>query len=416
MGTAIILRGKAERSSLLDEIASFSRAVSGAFRASETRAEDEQGRPLLVLAIHPAAEPVRIVDLGAGELTIEASTGTAGPGYHEYITELLRGMAEAFGILWTSITDESGYFESRDRKALEEAILIWLQTTAHEALALHARGMKGLQLSLPEGTVFEHEGLIATPMGPRDHAWLAKTAKEPRQGIDVFPWWESGQVASTLRGAALSAMWIDVRWRRPLVTAERELFERILGWLDHGESLEPDADWPWREQSELLEFLGEESLRATRVHLRASALPPAVPLGYRRSPVRVSLSGGWSMRIPGEFAERWEEPGAWVGWDANRSLWFSSVEVHGATSSEAAIEALPPLEGEGELMASEHGELLSLARFEHGEEEDGTPVIQLRAQSVFGSHAAIGTFILLREEDRDWALETWGTGAYIATH
>jgi hypothetical protein len=415
MSTAIILRGKAERPSLLDDIESLSSSVPGAFRASIARTADEQGRPLLVLAIHPAAEPVRVVDLGQCEVAIEANTGTAGPGYHEYITEFLRGMAEALGITWTSITDECGYFESRDRKALEEATLIWLRTTALEALALHARGMKGLQLSLPEGTVFEHDGIIATPMGPRDHAWLTKTAKDPRHGIDLFPWWESGQGAATLRGAALSAMWIDVRWRRPLVEGERELFERILGWLDRGQSAEPEAEWPWREQSELLEFLGEESLRATRVHLRASALPPAVPLGYRRNPVRVNLSGGWSMRIPGEFAERWEEPGAWVGWDANRSIWFSSVEVRGAQSSEAAMEALPPLEGEGELMASEHGELLSLARFAHGE-EDGTPVIQLRAQSVFGSHAAIGTFILLREEDRDWALETWGTGAHIATH
>lgn len=415
MGTAIILRGNTRLSTPLDEIASFLRAAQGVFRAATERTLDEHGRALLVLAVHPAAEPMRVADLGAGEISIEANTGTAGPGYHEYVTELCRTMAEALGITWTSITDESSYFESRDRKALEEATLIWLRTAANEALSLHARGMKGLQLSLPEGTLFEHTGVVATPMGPRDHGWLVRTAKDPRAGIDAFAWWESGQGASTLRGAALSAMWIDVRWRKPIIALERELLERILGWLDLGQSLEPEADWPWREQSEIFEFLGENSLRATRVHLRASALAPSAPIGYRRNPVRVNLSGGWSMRIPGEFAERWEEPGAWVGWDASRSLWFSSIEVRGAESSEATMEALPPLDGEGELLASEHGELLSIARFARGD-EDGTPVIQLRAQSAFGSHAAIGTFILLREEDRDWALETWGTGAHLERH
>src|SRR5690606_36785072 len=108
--------------------------------------------------------------------------------------------------------------------------------------------------------------------------------------------------------------------------------------------------WPWREQSEMLERLGEDSLRATRVHLRASALPPGPAIGYRREPVRVTLAGGWSIRVPGAFAERWEERGTWVGWDATRSAWLNSLEVRGSESTDETLAALPEIEGEGELM------------------------------------------------------------------
>lgn len=415
MGTAIRLRGHGAHDDLLGALEAHATALPGSFRVSCSRGEDEDGRALLALDLHPAAEPIRVIDLGGGALAIEASTGTAGPGYHAHVTALLAGAGDALGIEWSSIEDESGYFESRDRAALEDATLIWLATTVHEVLALHARGMKGLQLSLPEGTTFEHGAVLATPLGPRDHAWLARVASSPREGIDVFPWWSSGDEAAALRGAALAAMWIDVRWRKPLIDEERELLERILGWLDRGQSLAPDAEWPWREQSELLELLGEASLRATRVHLRASALPPALAIGYRRSAVRVTLTGGWSVRVPGDFAERWEEPGAWAGWDEHRSLWFSSLEVRGSSSSEATMEALPPIEGEAELMGFDRGELLAVARFADAE-EDGRRLIELRAHAVLGAHAAIGTFVLAREEDREWALETWSSLAHLEEH
>ncbi|MDQ3032793.1 MAG: hypothetical protein M3Y87_10275 [Myxococcota bacterium] len=412
MGTAIRLRGHSARADLWDALEAHAIAATGPLRASSSRGSDDEGRALLALDIHPAAEPVRVVDLGGGAIAIEASTGTAGPGYHAHVAAMLAAAADALGIEWSSIEDESGYFESRDRAALEDATLIWLATTVHEVLALHARGMKALQLSLPEGTTFEHGGVLATPLGPRNHDWLARVAKSPRAGIDVFPWWDADDEAAALRNAALAAMWIDVRWRKPLIDGERELLERILGWLDRGQSLAPDAEWPWREQSELLELLGEASLRATRVHLRASALPPAIPIGYRRAPVRVALSGGWSLRVPGEFAERWEEPGAWAGWDAQRSLWFSSLEVRGSKSSEATMEALPPIEGEAELMGFDRGELLAVARFVEAE-EDGSRVIEMRAHGVLGAHAAIGTFILAKDEDREWALETWSSLAHL---
>ena len=412
MGTAIHLRGTCREDDALGAVEAFAAKRTGAFTPEASRAEDEEGRPLLALAIHPAAEPLRVVDHGGGRITIDAVTGTAGPGYHAHVTELLRDAADALGITWERVEDESGYFESRDRRALEAAITVWLGTTAHEVLALHARGMRGLQMSLPEGTHFEHPGVLATPMGPRDLEWLERVAKDPRAGIDVLPWWHEGEGAETLLGAALAAMWIDVRWRAPLIESERRLFERVLGWLDRGQSLAPELEWPWREQSEMLERLGEDSLRATRVHLRASALPPAAAIGYRREHVRVALSGGWSIRVPGAFAERWEERGTWVGWDATRSAWLNSLEVRGSESTDETLAALPEIEGEGELMGFERGPMRAVARFAEGE-EDGVRLVQLRAHAALGGHAAFGTIVVAKDEDREWALETWGSLLHV---
>lgn len=412
MGTAILLRGTCREVDALGALEAFAAALSGPFAPEASRAEDEEGRPLLALAIHPAAEPLRVVDHGRGRIAVEAITGTAGPGYHAHVTELLESAAGALGIAWEHVEDESGYFESRDRRALENAITIWLGTTVHEVLGLHARGVHGLQMSLPEGTLFEHAGVLATPMGPRDLAWLERVAKDPSAGIDVLPWWHEGEGAETLRAAAIAAMWIDVRWRAPLIESERRLFERVLGWLDRGQALAPELEWPWREQSEMLERLGEDSLRATRVHLRASALPLGAAIGYRREPVRVTLSGGWSIRVPGAFAERWEERGTWVGWDATRSVWLNTLEVRGSASTEETLDALPEIEGEGELMGFERGPLRAIARFAEGE-EDGVRLVQLRAHAALGAHAAFGTVVVARDEDREWALETWGSLAHV---
>lgn len=415
MATSILLRGRAVSADPLAALEPALQLWRGAPGPLDTRIErgtDEQGRPMLAIAIHPAAEPLRVIDLGGGGVAIEAITGTAGPGYHQHVCARIAGAVAATGITIEHVEDESGYYESRDRAALERAFLQWLRPTAMEILSLHARGFRGLQLSLPEGTIVEHPGICATPLGPRDHAWLVEVSRHPRHGIDALPWWDEGEGAPMLRGAALAAMWIDVRWRKPIVERERALVSRVVDWLERALALDPEGPHPWREHSELYEILGEESLRATRTHLRASNLPPAAPIGYRRAPVRVSLGGGWSMRIPGELAEEWEQRGAWTGWDARRSIWFTSLEAQGSADAEATLAGLPELEGDGDLLALERGGIRALARFETGE-EDGRVITTMRAHAAFRSHAAVGTIVLERASDREWALETWASLAHV---
>ncbi len=123
-------------------------------------------------------------------------------------------------------------------------------------------------------------------------------------------------------------------------------------------------------------------------------------------------SGGWSIEIPGELAERWEERGAWVGWDGRRSIWLSTLEAQDSIDTDQTLEGLPQPEGEGDMLALEHGGMRALAGFTDSVVDD-RPLITMHAIAAFRSHAAIGTIVLERSADREWALATWASLTHL---
>lgn len=369
----------------------------------------------LVVDLHPAAEPV-VLEVEGATVRLSAGTGTAGPGYHRHVASLALALGEALGVEWSlEGADSTGWLVHRDPAALEQSFLDGLGALAGAVLDMAEQGKRGFGLLLPVGHVYEHEGLVATTVGPRDEAWVRRVAEDPRQGIDILPWWSAGRDARYYLELARVHMWLEVRWRTPLDEGERGLLEQVATWVERAHGLDPEAPIPWDEHSEVLEHLGEESLRATRAHLKARAggrLSKRVPVGYRRRPVRALLGAGWSLRIPGELAERWEERGTWVAWDERRSVWFTSMTVHAdggapSPSTEATLASLPPLSGES-LLELDRGALRGLAGFVE-EEHEGERLFRLEAHAAHGAHAAVGTVVFVREEDRDWALETWGS-------
>ena len=131
---------------------------------------------------------------------------------------------------------------------------------------------------------------------------------------------------------------------------------------------------------------------------------------YRRRPVRVEVSGGWYLTVPGELAERWDERGTWVAWDATRSVFFNSFTAQGKgepPTTEQTLASMPPLEGDEilELQADSLRGDASLTEVEH----EGRPMHRLEAHAAIGPHAAIGTIVFVEASDRDWALSTWGS-------
>lgn len=375
--------------------------------------QDEGGELLLAVDLHPGAESL-LLEAHDASVVLEANTGTAGPGYHRHVCALARALGEALGVEWTAHEDVSGFFESGDDEVLERAFLALLQSVAEQIRELSARGHRGLSLFMPMGHAYEHDGLVTTVLGPRDEAWLARAIEEPASANDIFPWWSEGRNGRYYLDLARVHMWLDVRWRPPLDDDERALLDRIATWIERAHALDAELPIPWEEQAEILALLGEESLRATRSQLKAAALPPGFkdPIGYRRRPVRVSLSGGWSLRIPGELAERWDERGTWVGWDERRSVWFTSMTLqaapgHPEPTTEETLSGLPPLTGE-DLLEMERDDLRGLACFV-SEEHEGQLLHRLEAHAARGPHAAVGTIVLADEADRDWALETWGS-------
>ncbi len=368
------------------------------------RVSVEEG--VLIAELHPAAEPI-VLAVEEGQARLSANTLTAGPGYHRHVCALAAALGDELGIEWSA----TGWMADRDDARLEAAFLDQLGDIARQILALAEEGTRGFSLFLPAGYVFDHGAALATPMGPRDEAWLRAVAEDPARGRDVFAWWGADEDARYFLGLALVTAWLDVRWRPPVEEGERALLDRVATWIERAHALDPALELPWDAQAEILAFLGEESLRATRAQLKAQT-QPGPRIGYRRGPVRVTLSGGWSLRVPGELAERWEERGTWVAWDARRSVWFTSMSVRGedgapSPSTEATLAALPPLSGD-ELLELEHGELRGLACFVDDEHE-GERVQRLEAHAAVGDAAAIGTIVFVDDADREWALETWAS-------
>jgi hypothetical protein len=389
-----------------DARAALGRLVDAVIESAAELAPEvtREGDDVLV-ALHPAAAPITL-RAESDRITMHADTGTAGPGYHEEVDALMRAAAKATGIVWEDSSIP-------DRVALEHAMDDWLASTAREIVALADRGATGFSILLPDGVEYAHTQLLATPLGPRDRAWLERVKTTPSAGRDVLAWWDHGRGAAYFAGLARALAWTEVRWRSPIDDRERTLLDRVVTAIERAHGLDPSIDLPWLEAAEIYELLGEDSLRATRAGVLAEGLRKRGArdrIGYRRNAVRVSLSGGWSLVIPGELAERWEERGTWVGWDRRRTIWMSSMtaEGDGASSTEAVLAGLPELPGEGDLLRMERGPILGHARFAIGE-DDGKPCAVLRAHAACGKHVALGTIILPEDADRTWALETWGT-------
>lgn len=370
------------------------------------------------VALHPASGPVAL-SLQGTLLALEAQTGTVGAGYHAFIVSLADALLAALDAKasWKATFDPALYFTRRDFAALERAHATWLKQTASEILALAERGASGFALGLPAGLEVAHGGFLATNMGPRDQAWVERVALDGNAGRDAFAWWGSARDAVFHRGIALASIWLDVRWRKPLDARERAVLERVVKELEIAFGEDSTVEYPWHEWAEIFVLLGEDSLRATRAQMKSLGLPKESkknPIGYRRLAVRVMLSGDWSVAIPGDFAERWEDRGTWVGWDSKRTLWVTTAEAPEGHDTEASLAGLPELEGDTDILAMSRGPIRGQVRFgtKDDESEAAKPGARshiAHAHAAMGSHVVIGTFIGSREDEREMFLEIWGS-------
>ncbi len=285
---------------------------------------DADGRPLLYVAFHPVASDVEVRFTASGVVRVIAQTWPAGPGYHAYLCNVLGAFADDFGIEWDHVEDPTGFFRTGDTTKLQNHFLAHLWRACGDFTP-------PLVLGLSADHGFTHPGPILTPTGPRSRDWLVGVSVDPSAGRDFFPWWSVELDAPFYRDRALALLWCEFPWRPPLTDDEGELTDEIAADLEMAHSLDPKMELPWREWAELLAIIeadcdgrtvqGIEPEVKAEVLRRAAALSEAPAIGYRRLPVRVSIGGGWTMEIPGVFAEGVSEDGrTWYGWDDQRRI------------------------------------------------------------------------------------------------
>ena len=290
--------------------------------------------PSVELRFHPAADPVKIWMPEPSIVNVTADTASAGPGYHLFLCGLFRAMATKFKITWGSKDEDdearernNPSFFSGDAEQTFQEMFGWLRAMAASANSMLGSG--SFHLSMAPTHQFCANLPLITPMGPRSSEWLLEVSKNPTLGADVFPWLNPGVNAEFLLNRALVHMWSDIRWCPPIADGDDSMMRNVLGLLAQAHKQEPGLNYPWREWSEIFGYLRIEDELSALVKAKAAAAPEKEPIGYRRREVRVTLDQGWSVMVPGAFAESGTfDPNTqnhtWEFWNDDLLIWFST--------------------------------------------------------------------------------------------
>jgi hypothetical protein len=380
---------------------------------------DSEGRPHLRVAFHPAADDVDVRVSPGGRIKLIARTSPAGPGYHAYLCQLLKQFASDFEFQWEEPPgdhDAGRYFVVGDRARLESAFEHWLSQRCTNLLPKVTADGAPYSLGLSKKVKYLHPGPVLTPLGPRSLDWLKSAANDVATGKDYFAWREPTLDAEFYRNRAVCRMWLDCPWRPPLSEYEGEMYDEIAADLANALDIDSNLPLPWAAWKDVLADLEADKHQFTveptppelrlLVHKRAGE-NPAAPLGYRRHSVRVPVTGGWTIEVPGHFATSWEDDGhTWNAWDTGRTVWFRSVFADGQSAEEALIVGRVNLpDGEHLPGRHKHGVLGEAVFGPH--HEDGQDLWRLSGiASVDGQLAACNVYVN-NVIDREWAINVW---------
>jgi hypothetical protein len=363
------------------------------------------GETALEVDLHPAVTPLMLTASDEGRVTASGDTSVAGPGYHRFVGRILERLGLEHGIDWI---EGDGATAFADRQAAERLYLGWLGPQLARARVRVRRGERGVPLGLPPGTNVTTEAGLATVLGPRDEAWLESAIADPRIALEITPWWADATDARYLLNRALVLMWLQVRWRTPAMEGEADLFDEVHRLLSRAYPIDPDLPYPWHAWTQLTALRGIDDPMARQAANRATLEPePNPPVGYRRDPVRISHEG-WSLEIPGEYAERRSVDEWWCG-GAGRSITLAATATGSddgrPMSAQEFIEQFAVDLGP-DAMPHRSGEVVGRARL-MTDASSGVEVGILEGYAaVLGSGAAI-RIEFDDPADWQWALDMW---------
>lgn len=406
--------------------------VAPADLGSDNEDADDTSPPGISVPLFPCCDPVTMM---AGEegVYVEARTSHAGPGYHEHLCELLDRLAKEFNLTWEvprneegdiddgDTGDETSYFWDRDRGQLERAMLSWLRSTCKSVLqSLTETGEDTtIGICMPIDAAFTTRGLVHTPLGPRDKAWLKAVANGVNDGRDFFPWWERGTTPLVKLQRAKVCMWSEVRWRQPQSELEDIMQHEVHALLEEAYREEPSLAIPCREWQELLSFGALTDISPVlKLEVEHNAAQEAkkgnLPLiGYRRNDVRRTVAG-FSFLIPGSMGEEIEDGQTWVAFDTGRTMRMSNFTVEGKDggeppSADELIEGGPPIEGETQLVPHTRTKTLSRRGAIQQVTEEDSSYTNLTGIVTGQGSVALVTLSFDDPQDQTWAIEVWKT-------
>jgi hypothetical protein len=379
---------------------------------SITRPTPADGTHRLKASLHPAASEIEFTTTDTARVTAAALTAEVGPGYHTYVASLLRRLGTDLSIAWEpgdpaqNTGDDTGYVETSRREDAERRLLAWLRARLQRARDTRRIRAGGAWLGPSNGHLFDADGALLTTLGPRDDRWLETALADPRVAIDVWPWWADALDARHILNRALVLMWTEIRWRPPATDEERATIQETLRLLRRALPLDPTLPYPWREWKELLELAGTREPMLERIAEKAGSVEDGPLIGYRRRPVTVDHAG-WTLTVPGSFAERRSEE-EWWGGEGGRGVTLAATPTEADGRPMLPDTFLTRVAGHlgTEVLRHQNGPVLGAARLSV-DAGSGVEVAVLEGYSaVVGSGAAIRVEIH-DPSDWEWALDLW---------
>lgn len=375
----------------------------------------------IVLALHPAEERAMLwlkEDVVGGQ----ARTSGAGPGYHVAICELLDFLAQRLRVKW-KVEDPTGYWETRDRGALERCMVEHLKEVVGKALPQGSVGEALWSVNFPsQRLVVEAPYAIVTPTGPwdADQAGAILDASRADDLARFFPWW-GDRDAAYWHTVAQSLRWMEVIWTRYEPPRQREVREACRDAFRRARELDPSLPVPEQEMRRIDDLLKVSSQApvpiSELVHGTAGRSVPPVSTstedgfegGYRLFPHRWTMAGRWSVDLPGDFTQPLPgENGTWTMAGPDTSLFltpYGSTDPSVDTSRRAAKHMVEQLAA----AATRRGEFIDVVEGLPGE---GAQAVLWRASSgellLQGAKPGKGTFALITfVTDEPETPETW---------
>jgi hypothetical protein len=377
--------------------------------APSTRIGFSEATPTLFCRLHPAAEEVELSILDLDHFVASAKTSTVGPGYHIFVCDMVRKLGKEFLLNWDTNNeeyfDEGDYFFSENRDRVFEEMTAWLRGLCgcffNGIFPEESTTPTALCLSI--STAFEAETRAVTPLGPRDLGWLKRVSEDGERGRDFFAWWNPELNAEYFLGRALTRMWTDVRWRKPVSELERQTLNYVADSLETAFKLDPNLGCPRTEWAQILDFLQRHDSEIEFIRAHGDDAPL---VGYRRRDVAVTLPGNWVIKLPGSFSEfNTDEEGDFSAQDPPRTIWFTSYKFvdNPAKMYEEArwkiVEECP------ELLEQRNG-YLGKAKIQQKDGEDGNYFV-LTSSNVCNKGRSVLTIVFTDEEERVWAERVW---------
>jgi hypothetical protein len=270
-----------------------------------------------------------------------ATTSLGGPGYHAFLISALDSSRAKLGLEWQvpAGQDSTGFAQHRAFGRLQAAMLEHFKATCAAVINKPADGPRST--SLPKDSRVEtSDGEVITQLGIRPvdqfRHWATLEGEALQQAAaEFYPWWGRDFDGGFYRGLALHALWMEIRWAKPMEAGEQPYFRKVLLWLN--EAMQRGALPPVSISivSELMELASPN----------APEFPRKEGIGYLRRRSLWTIGSDWIVLIPGSLHMKQLHDGTNMFWNDV----FQARISEGVVSADSAPTKRPLTIGEIEM-------------------------------------------------------------------